>query len=89
MLNFHRQKLMINECTELIFKKLKNIVISIQHLRITLFPNLVKIIHKSLLLYILEDFCSLILYQNLEIGIHITWEHCGTLNHILSTGDIL
>lgn len=54
--DFHRQKLMINECTGLILTKLKNIVISFQSLRMSLFPNSLKTTHKSLLPYILEDF---------------------------------
>lgn len=49
------------------------------------FSNLVKIINKSSLPYMLEYFCSVIL----EIVIHITWEQYGTLNRILSSGDIL
>ena len=56
LLNFHRQNLMINRCTELILTIFQNIVIDFQSLRMSLFLNSLKSIHKSLLLHTLEDF---------------------------------
>lgn len=44
--------------------KFKNRVVDFQHLRMTLFSNLAKIINKSSLPYMLEDFCSIIVYPD-------------------------